>query len=95
MLAVPGVQGPVEEVHLAARVVQVVLLLDFVTRRLHDGGEGAAEYGASGVAHVQRTCRVHADELHLDPSSTSEAAVSVLFAFMTDGVDLFGKPAAA
>ena len=66
-LEVPGQQAAVEVVHLAARVVHIVLALDVVSRRVENVGEGAPHHRAPGVARMNGAGRVQADELDLHP----------------------------
>ena len=64
--------GLVEQLHLAACVVYIVLALNVVSCRcLQHAGKSAAKHGSSRVSDVDRAGWVHANELDLDGDSLS------------------------
>ena len=66
MREVPRLHGRGEPVHLAARVVVVVLALHVPAGMREQTGDGITEHRVPCMADVQRAGRVGADELHLD-----------------------------
>jgi hypothetical protein len=75
-LEVADMEAPVEEGHLVAAVVDVVLALYVVSRGLQHVGEGASEDGAPGVPDVDGAVGVHAHELDLDPPPRAYVSVA-------------------
>ncbi|GBE57755.1 hypothetical protein BMS3Abin01_00676 [bacterium BMS3Abin01] len=62
-LAVPGGQRPAEQIHLRAVVIDVELSGDLVPRELKDTPERITVGGVTGMARMQGTRRIGADEL--------------------------------
>ena len=89
---VAGIDGGVEEVHLGAGVVDVILAGDFVAGSLEYGGEDAAEDGATGVADVDGAGGVDADEFDHDLFWIRRVNSAVVVVCVQDCVDLALEP---
>ena len=61
--------GIAEDAHLPAGVVEIVLALDLVAGPLQQPRDRIAEHRTAAVPDGQRTGRIGAHELHLDPAS--------------------------
>ena len=95
LLQVSGEQAQVEALHLAAGVVEVILPLHVVPGGRHHLREGAAEDGAAGVADVDRSGGIDADELELHALAGPCVDVAVAGPGPDDGVDLPDQPVRA
>ena len=67
LFQVAGLHRCREQIHLPAGVVQVALPLHDPSRRVHERGDGVAQGGVAGGAHVKGPGRVGRHEFHLHP----------------------------
>ena len=94
-LRVPREYGAVEQLHLVARVVHVVLAGDVESGSCERTREPAAEHSAAGVAYVHRAGGVHAHELDLHPPTLADLHVAERLACGADRLHLRAQPVIA
>ena len=78
---IAAVQSAGEFVDLVARVVDIVFPFHLEAGHIQHGGQGIADGGAPGVAHVQVAGGVGGDEFHLDLLALAQAAAAEILAF--------------
>ena len=94
-LRVPGEHGAVEDLHLVARVVHVVLARDVEPGSRERAGEPAAEHCAARVTDVHRPGGVYAHELDLHAPARAHVHVAERLACGADGLYLGTEPVIA
>ena len=90
-LQVPQPYAQREDVHLAARVVDVVLALHVVPGRFEEVRDAGAVRGAPSVPDVQRAGGVRGHELHLDAAAFAERRAREPRAFAEDAAHHRGE----
>ena len=91
-LQIAGIKRALENVHLIARVIEVVFFFHLITTGAEDTGQSAAQNRAAAVGDMHRAGWIDADKFNLNFLTLSDIVIAEGFTLLQDAVDLTIQP---